>query len=118
MSRLLIGAAAVALLFTTSAQAADAPRAFNACKACHRVEPGKNLVGPTLFGVVGRKAGTEPGFKYSPAMEAAGWTWDPENLSAYIADPKKTLPGNRMAFIGLKNPEDVKAVVAYLETLK
>lgn len=110
--------AAAALLLATAAQAADAPPAFNQCKACHKVEAGKNGVGPSLFGVVGRTAGTEPSFSYSPAMKAAGWVWEPAKLSVYIADPKGTLPGNKMAFMGLKKPEDVKAVVDYLATLK
>lgn len=117
MSRFVLAAAAM-LALAPAASAADAPSAFNQCKACHRVEPGKNLVGPSLFGVVGRKAGTEPGFKYSPAMEAAGWIWTPEKLTEYISDPKKTVPGNRMIFMGLKKPEQVQAVVEYLETLK
>lgn len=118
MSRTLIAAAAVAVLFAGAAEAADAPPAFNQCKACHSVEQGKNKIGPSLFGVVGRKAGTEPGFTYSPAMLAAGWVWDEEKLATYIADPKATVPGNKMLFVGLKKPDDVKAVVAYLATLK
>lgn len=115
----LMGAAvAAAILIPVAAGAADAPAAFNQCKACHRTEAGKNAVGPSLFGVVGRKAGTEPGFHYSPAMAAAGWIWEPAKLSEYISDPKKVVPGNKMAFMGLKKPEDVKAVVEYLQTLK
>ncbi|MGE5506470.1 MAG: c-type cytochrome [Actinomycetota bacterium] len=113
---LLVGAALLAAPFAASA--ADAPAAFNQCKACHKVEAGKNGVGPSLFGVFGRKAGTAEGFKYSDAMHAAGKTWDEASLSAYLADPKGAVPGNKMAFAGLKKPEDVKAVVDYLKTVK
>lgn len=102
----------------TTAQAATAPGPFNQCKACHRTEAGKNAVGPSLFGVVGRTAGTEPGFKYSPAMAKAGWVWTPEKLAEYIANPRQVVPGNKMAFAGVKHPEQVQEIVAYLETLK
>ena len=101
------------LTFAASAQ--EAPAAFNQCKACHII--GKNGVGPNLAGVVGRKAGSVDGFKYSDAMKAAP-AWDEAALSKYLADPKGTIPGNKMAFAGLKKPEDVTAVVAYLKTLK
>jgi cytochrome c len=115
----LLGLAlAATIVAPLAAGAADAPAAFNACKACHKVEAGGKALGPSLFGVVGRKAGTLDGFAYSPAMKAAGWVWTPEELSKYIADPKATVPGNKMPFAGLKKPEDVKAVVEYLETLK
>ena len=97
--------------------AASAPAAFNMCKACHAVAEGKNMVGPSLFGVVGRKAGTLSGFNYSPAMMKVG-TLDPATLTKFLADPKGTAPGNKMAFAGLKRPEDVKAVVDYLGTVK
>lgn len=120
MFKMSMGAVAAALLIAPVgvAHAAAAPGAFNQCKACHKVEAGKNAVGPSLFGVVGRKAGTEPGFHYSPAMAKIGWVWTPDNLSKYIADPRHTVPGNRMPFAGVKNPEQVKEIVAYLETLK
>jgi len=112
----LAAAALLAVPFAASAE--DAPAAFNQCKACHKVEAGKNGIGPSLAGVVGRKSGTAAGFTYSPAMAAAGLTWDEANLTKYISDPKGTVPGNKMAFAGLKKPEDVAAVVAYLKTVK
>jgi cytochrome c len=111
-------ALAAILLAPVAANAADAPAAFNACKACHKVEAGKHGVGPSLAGVYGRKAGAAEGFKYSPAMSGSGLTWDDANLAKYLADPKATVPGNKMAYAGLKNPADVTAVVDYLKTLK
>ena len=108
-----VGLALAILLAPVAASAADAPAAFNQCKACHKVEAGKNGVGPSLAGVFGRKAGSEPTFKYSDAMKAAG-TWDEATLAKYLADPKGAVPGNKMAFAGLKKPEDVQNVIAYL----
>lgn len=114
-----VGLALAAMLFAPlAANAADAPKAFNACKACHKVEAGKHGVGPSLFGVYGAKAGHAEGFKYSDKHLASGLTWDDANLAKYLADPKGTIPGNKMAFAGLKKPEDVSAVIEYLKTLK
>lgn len=111
-------AAAAILLAPVAAIAADAPAAFNQCKACHKVEAGKHGVGPSLAGVYGAKAGHAEGYKYSDNHKASGLTWDDANLAKYLADPKGTIPGNKMAFAGLKKPEDVAAVVDYIKTLK
>lgn len=111
-------ALAAMLLAPVAATAADAPAAFNQCKACHKVEAGKHGVGPSLFGVFGAKAGHAEGYKYSDAHLKSGLTWDEANLNKYLADPKGTVPGNKMAFAGLKNPEQLKAVVEYLKTVK
>ncbi|MBI5162732.1 MAG: cytochrome c family protein [Magnetospirillum sp.] len=116
-------AAAVALLALMSAAASAQPPAgdpvagekiFMQCKACHSLEPGKKLIGPSLAGVIGRKAGTVEGFSYSPAMKNADVTWTPENIDKYLADPKGFIPGNKMAFNGLKKPEDRQNVIAYI----
>lgn len=99
----------------TMGDAAAGEKVFNQCKACHTVEAGKNRVGPSLHGVVGRKAGAVEGFKYSDAMQKSDVVWTPENLDKYLADPRGFIPGNKMAFAGVKKPEDRQNVIAYLQ---
>jgi cytochrome c len=104
----------------TAAQAQDAAAgkaAFAPCAACHSVN-GSNGAGPSLQGVVGRKAGAFEGFRYSRAMKAAGTTWDAASLDAYIADPQKAIPGNVMPFSGMPDAKARADIVAYLGTLK
>ena len=111
--------ALAALAGAAPVSAADAPAAFTACKACHKVEAGANSIGPSLFGVAGAKAGTvSTTFKYSPAMTGSGKTWDDATLSAYLANPKDAIPGNKMVFAGVKSPDDIAAIVTSLKTLK
>jgi cytochrome c len=90
-------------------------KVFNKCKACHNVEEPQNKVGPHLVGIFGRPAGSVEGFKYSDAMKESGITWDEETLSAYLADPRGYIKGNRMAFAGLKKEEDIADLLAYLK---
>jgi nitrite reductase (NO-forming) len=87
---------------------------FKKCQACHSLEPGKTILGPSLAGIVGRKSGAEPGYSYSPAMKQAALTWDPPTLGAYLAEPAKIVPGNRMPFPGLKTDHDRQDVIAFL----
>jgi nitrite reductase (NO-forming) len=87
---------------------------FRKCQACHSIEPGKNMLGPSLAGVIGRKAGTEAGFNYSPAMKSADIVWNPQTLDQYLTDPAKVVPGNKMPFPGLKTDHDRADVIAYL----
>ena len=114
---LLVGIAPAAFAAQPSAQAdvAAGSQVFHICQACHSLDPGRNLIGPSLAGVVGRKAGTAPGFDYSEAMKSANITWDAKSLDAYLADPQKVVPGNRMPFGGLKSDLDRQELVAYLE---
>lgn len=95
-------------------------KVFKKCAACHAVGEGaKDRVGPSLNGVIGRTAGTEEGFKYSPAMVKAGqdgMVWGPDTLNTYLGDPKATVPGNKMAFPGLKVEADRQAVIAYIQS--
>ena len=96
--------------------AANGEKIFAKCKACHTVEAGKNKVGPSLAGVVGRKAGTAEGFNYSDAMKNSGLTWDEATLNTYLTGPKKLVPGTKMAFPGLPNEQDRLDVIAYLKS--
>jgi cytochrome c len=88
---------------------------FAKCAACHAAGPGApNRVGPSLHGLFGRKAGTAEGFVYSDAVKNAGFVWEPKHLDEWLTDPRGYLPGNRMSFIGIKNPDDRRDVIGYL----
>ncbi len=88
------------------------------CGICHSPVQGKNMVGPSLFGVIGREAGTAPGFHYSQANKTSGITWDAAKLDPYLTNPRAVVPGTIMAFPGLKDAKQRADVIAYLETLK
>ena len=89
------------------------------CATCHIVtKEGPKRLGPSLFGIAGRKTGTVDGFRYSEANKNANIVWSPETLEPYLADPKKVIPGTIMAFAGLKKAEDRANVIAYLVSLK
>lgn len=88
---------------------------FARCAICHTVEPGKNKLGPTLANIVGSKAGEVPGFTFSPAMKASKVVWTPAALDKYLLNPRTFMPGNRMIFVGLPNPEDRANLIAYLK---
>jgi cytochrome c len=112
---LVAGVALMAGVSAASAQSAEeGEKVFRQCKACHSLEAGKKGVGPSLSGLIGRQSGSMEGFAYSPAMKGANITWNEENLTKYIADPKGFVAGNKMAFAGVKKEEDLKNVVAYL----
>lgn len=112
--------AGAALLGHVPAEAAPAarPRAFAACAMCHKVQPDAHGLGPSLWGIAGRKAGSMPGFNYSPAMKKAPIKWTRANLVAFISAPRAKVPGNRMAYVGMKSPADAAAIADYLLSLK
>jgi cytochrome c len=87
------------------------------CASCHSPVAGKKLVGPSLFGVVGRKAGSVPGFRYSSANQKFGETWDAATLDTYLTKPRDVVPGTSMTYAGLKNVAQRADLIAYLETL-
>ena len=96
--------------------AAKGEKVFVICRACHQIGPGaKDAVGPVLNGVVGRKAGTYPGYQYSTANKDSGIVWTPEELDKYLANPQKVVPHTKMIFPGLKTEQQRKDVIAYLE---
>jgi len=88
----------------------------NQCASCHTIEAGKNGFGPSLAAVLGRKAGTLPGYKYSPAMAQSGLTWDEKTLDAFLTSSSKEVPGTAMP-VSLPDPTARANVIAYLETL-
>lgn len=91
-------------------------RQFGLCRSCHTVvEGGPNLTGPNLHGVFGRPAGAVEGYRYSDALQTAGFTWDAERLDAWLANPRTYLPGNRMTFAGLSDPKKRLDLIAYLK---
>ena len=126
MFKPMIATTALLMAFGTSAMAeGDAKkgkRIFNKCKACHAVGEGaKNKVGPVLTGVVGNPAGQNPDFKYSDALLAAaeeGLVWNEESLTAFLTKPKDFMKGTKMAFAGLRKEQEIKDVIAYIESAK
>ena len=125
MLRSVFAAAFLLAPALAQAQEGDAEagrRVFNQCRACHTVDQGgRNGVGPNLFGIVGRRAGSIEGFRYSANMQelaGTGHVWTPDNLRAYIRDPKAVLPRGTMAFNGVRNDTQMNDVLAYLNTLK
>ena len=102
---------------TETAAVAGPPAAFAQCVSCHAVKPGMNGVGPTLFGVVGRKAGTLPDYAYSAHLKAWGKTLDETTLDEWLTAPMKDVPGTKMVFPGMPDPAKRKEVIEYLKTL-
>jgi cytochrome c len=116
-------AATVALLLASANTFAGAPdpehgkSVFDQCAACHGLGDDTDTDGPTLKGVVGRKAGALEDYRYSAAMKRSGITWTPMTLDAYIADPQGYIPGNRMAFAGIDDAVARADLIAYLEQI-
>lgn len=94
--------------------AAAGRQVFRKCQACHSLDAGKNGLGPSLAGIVGEKAAAVAGYNFSPAMKASNLTWDAATLDAYLTDPQKVVPGNKMPFPGLKTERERSAVIAFL----
>ena len=126
MLRLLFKSAAVLVIscvaWPMSADAADATAGQavfkTQCGICHSPLAGKNMVGPSLFGIIGRASGTVEGFHYSAANKAANITWNAEILDKYLTSRKAVVPGTIMTYAGLKDDAKRADLIAYLETLK
>ena len=100
-----------------SADPAAGEGVFRNCRSCHSIEPGTNMTGPTLYGVVGREVDTVPDYAYSGALEEHADVWSPENLDAFLADPQGYAPGTKMTYSGLRSAEDRANIIAWLDTL-
>jgi cytochrome c len=112
----LIVLASSAIVPAALAQDADAGKnSFNKCLACHAIgEDAKNKVGPQLNGLDGRKSGTAPDYSYSDANKNSGITWNEAQFKEYIKDPQGKIPGTKMAFIGIKNAQEVNDLWAFV----
>jgi cytochrome c len=121
MLRTLALAALAAAGLSGHAVAADAEAGrgvFKAqCSVCHSPVQGKNAIGPSLFGIVGRKSGQIEGFHYSAANKASNLTWDEATLDKYLTSPKTVVPGTTMTYAGVKDDGKRADLIAYLATL-
>ena len=98
-----------------SVSAAEGAKVFKKCAACHSInEGGSNKIGPALWGVLGRPAGSIPDYKYSKAMAAYGKNWSFEEMNGFLIKPKVWIKGTKMSFAGLKKPEERAAVILYM----
>ncbi|MGO8797724.1 MAG: c-type cytochrome [Roseiarcus sp.] len=120
MKRVALTIALTALVASAGAaraqDAAAGEHVFIKCRACHMIGEGaRNMVGPSLNGIVGRPAGTFPGYSYSDANKSSGFTWDEATLKEYLKNPRAKVPGTKMAFVGLSSQADIDNVIAYLK---
>lgn len=102
--------------FTGTAAAGE--KVFVACKTCHAIEPGKNMVGPSMHGLQGRTSGTIAGYSYSAANKNSGIVWTNEKLFQYLENPQRVIPGTKMTYTGVKDAQQRADLIAYLDTLK
>jgi cytochrome c len=115
-----VAAAATAILLAAGSahaqgDAKHGQKMFEECHACHAVELGVQGVGPSLHGVFGRRAGERDDFHYSPALKRSGITWTQKALDAYIADPQKAVPANRMPYAGMPEARDRADLIMYMQ---
>jgi cytochrome c len=118
MAYLLLSSSASAQTPTQGADAAAGQQMFNnACRTCHTVREGDNRQGPNLHRIIGRKAGSLPGYGYSSAMKEAGFAWDADKLNRFMATPDAVVSGNTMKpYSGLASADDRAKIIAYLQS--
>lgn len=122
---LTILSATLYMLSSSSPPAQDVPskgaqqQLFNnACRTCHSIKQGDNRLGPKLYQIIGRKAGSLPDYNYSPGMKNAEFIWDEAKLARFIADPDEVVPGNKMLpYGGLASAEDRRKIVVFLSSV-
>ena len=116
---IVIAVALVVAADAAKAQAQGDPRrgqkVFEECRACHAADGAANDVGPGLRGVFGRRAGERTDFRYSPALKRSGITWTPQTIDAYVTDPQKLVPANRMPYAGLPDARARADLIAYMQ---
>ncbi len=118
VAQAIVAQAIVAQAWAAQPSAARGRLIFLRCASCHAVAEGAAArIGPNLRGVVGRPAGSLPGYDYSPAMRQAKLVWDPPTLDRWLTKPTSLVPGTAMGFAGLADAQDRAAVIAYLQTL-
>ena len=116
--RLVLAAALTAAAGAARADgdAARGEKKFEECQACHSLDRNAESVGPSLYGVFGRKSGDGPEFRYSPAMKRSGIIWTPQTVDTFIADPQKAVPANRMPYAGMPEAGDRADLISFLQT--
>lgn len=97
--------------------AAKPPAAFAQCQVCHKIEPGKHGIGPSLARIYGTKAGDVAGYAFSPAMKASGLTWDDATLDRFLTQPMSAVPGTKMVYPGVKDAAKRAEIIAFLKSL-
>lgn len=122
MKQVLLALATLPLGLMQPASAQDAAageKVFLVCRTCHQIGPGaKNSIGPEQNGLVGRQAGSVPGYNYSNANKSSGITWTEDELKKYIKEPQKIVPGTKMVFAGIKDDKKIDDLIAYLKQFK
>jgi len=113
----LLGSDDVAVAQSGSPLAGAATFRLN-CSPCHSKEPGRNSIGPSLYGVVGRPAASLSGYSYSPAMQATHIVWTEQNIANFLSSPATRVPGTKMTFVGIPEADRRDDLVAYLKTLQ
>jgi len=93
------------------------PSAFGICRSCHSVEKGQTVIGPSLFGVYGTRAGDVPGYEFTPGLKASGLVWNDATLDKWLTNPVALVPDTRMGYAGQPDPEKRRLIIAYLKTL-
>jgi len=114
-----VTAAFIVLAFPLSVSAEGDPvkgkKVFNKCRACHTLEAGRNKIGPSLAGIMGKEAGKAEKFRYSKAMLESGLVWDDATMTSFLTKPKAVLKRTKMAFPGIRKPADIENLIAYLK---